>query len=141
MGIFVEVDGVLSKVVSRGSPIPEGNGSFFAVRGLAVSGASVAFRGVHTDGQDVTVKQLVKIIVEATYLAEGARANELAPYLVGQIYFRCALGTTTWLDASGVRRYGAIPIDVTPHVEWKVWPTRSCRASTSTCTRLRKRRF
>lgn len=32
----------------------------------------------------------------------------------------CPPGTTTWLDASSVQRYGAILVDVTPQVERKV---------------------
>lgn len=61
-----------------------------------------------------------RLAVEALYVAEGAREIDLPPHHVGQIYFMCWPGVTTWLDASTAKRYGSIMIDVTPQIEKKV---------------------
>jgi len=61
-----------------------------------------------------------RLVLEATAVAEGARANGLPPHHVGQTYFFCPNGQTTWIDAVTAPRYGVILIDVTKHVERKV---------------------
>ncbi|MFH1007017.1 MAG: PIG-L family deacetylase [Candidatus Latescibacterota bacterium] len=61
-----------------------------------------------------------RMVVEAGYVSEGARNNNLPPHHVGQIYFMCWPGVTTWLDATTAKRYGAIMIDVTEYIEQKV---------------------
>ena len=61
-----------------------------------------------------------RLVVEATAVAEGARANGLPPHHVGQTYFFCPEGQTTWLDAAAAPRYGPVMIDVTRQVERKV---------------------
>ena len=61
-----------------------------------------------------------RMALEAATVAEGARANGLAPHHVGQIYFFCAPGTTNRLDATAADRYPAILIDVTGQIEKKV---------------------
>ena len=61
-----------------------------------------------------------KVVVEAAYLSEGARRNRRLPHHVGQIYFFCPPGMTTWLDATTAVRYPSIMIDVTDHMEKKV---------------------
>jgi len=61
-----------------------------------------------------------RMTLEATSVAEGARANGLSPHHVGQTYFFCAPGTTNWLDATTADRYPAILIDVTRQIEKKV---------------------
>ena len=61
-----------------------------------------------------------RLVVEASAVAEGARANDLPPHHVGQTYFFCPSGQTTWLDAVAAPRYGPVMIDVTEQVERKV---------------------
>ena len=61
-----------------------------------------------------------RLVVEATAVAEGARANGLPPHHVGQTYFFCPGGQTTWMDAVAAPRYGMVMIDVTQHVDRKV---------------------
>lgn len=61
-----------------------------------------------------------KCLVEALYLAEGARSSGAAPHHVSQVYFMCWPGITTSLDAASVNRYGSIYIDVTHQIEKKV---------------------
>lgn len=61
-----------------------------------------------------------RMVVESLYVAEGARANDLPSHHVGQIYFFCPAGVTSWLDAVSTQRYGSILIDVTRHIEKKV---------------------
>lgn len=61
-----------------------------------------------------------RLVLEAATVAEGARANGLSPHHVGQVYFFCPNGQTTWLDAVTAPRYGIVMIDVTRQVERKV---------------------
>lgn len=61
-----------------------------------------------------------KLAIEAAYVAEGARRQGRAPHHVGQIYFFCPPGMTTWLDAMTAVRYPAIMIDVANQMEKKV---------------------
>lgn len=61
-----------------------------------------------------------RLVIEAATVAEGARANGLPPHHVGQTYFFCPNGQTTWLDAVAAPRYGIVMIDVTLQVERKV---------------------
>jgi LmbE family N-acetylglucosaminyl deacetylase len=61
-----------------------------------------------------------RLVIEAVYVAEGAREVDLAPHHVGQVYFMCWPGVTTWLDATTAKRYGSVMIDVTSQIEKKV---------------------
>ena len=61
-----------------------------------------------------------KAVVEALFVSEGAREIDLPPHRVGQVYFICRPGITSWLDAQSTRRFGSIQIDITKQIEKKV---------------------
>ena len=70
-----------------------------------------------------------KAVIEATYLADGARKSGLAPHHTGQIYFFCPPGTTNLLDATTAFRYPGIMVDVTRQIEKRVFATTRSRAN------------
>jgi LmbE family N-acetylglucosaminyl deacetylase len=61
-----------------------------------------------------------RLVIDAVYLAQGARPGGLSAHHVGQVYFFCPAGETTWLDRQAAGRFEQILVDVTDKVEQKV---------------------
>ena len=61
-----------------------------------------------------------RMVIDAVYLAEGARPGGFGAHHVGQVYFICPAGETTWLDRQAAGRFEQILVDVTDKIEKKV---------------------